>query len=145
MREIKFRGWSKDCNNWVCGSLIKKGIFEEQKYYEIFSVISGSWVVEKESIGQFTGLHDKNSIDIYDGDVLSKVSISELGGLIQYFYLVFWSQSDQGFKTKQYVLDENEEGSYWRIKNEGIFDSLVMVKTYNHVVGNIHQNPELIK
>ena len=69
MRGTKYRGWSKDCNNWVYGSLIEKGIFEEHRYYEIFSVISGSWVVEKESIGQFTGIKDDIDNEIYEKDI----------------------------------------------------------------------------
>lgn len=138
-REIKFRAWDKVLNEHLPNIQNHLGN-DEWAFVNILKENGNRYIVE-----QFTGLHDKNGVEIYEGDILSKVSISELGGLIQYFYLVFWSSSDQGFKTKQYVLDENEEGSYWRIKNEGIFDSLVMVKTYNHVVGNIHLNPELIK
>jgi len=96
-----------------------------------------------DSLMQYTGLKDKNGIEIYEGDIFSKVSISELGGNIQYFYLVKWSCSDAQFVTYQYKLDEDRDGIYW--KKEDCSSNLNMVRTYNHVIGNIHDNPELLK
>lgn len=149
MREIEFRGISTENGQWIYGYLYHglNDLIYINTVVELSekSKCNQQILVHSETVGQYTGLKDKNGVKIFEGDVMSKVAISELGNEIQYFYIVFWSSSDQGFKTKQYVLDENESGVYWRIKNEGFFDYISMIRTYNHVIGNIHQNKELLQ
>lgn len=78
MRKIKFRGFCKDINDWVYGSIVEE--FDRTKldengkipdYYQIYSKISGWHIVEKGSIEQYTGYSDINGIDIYEGDKVS--------------------------------------------------------------------------
>jgi len=139
MRQIKFRGFSKDCNNWVYGSLIEKGIFKEQRYYEIFSVISGSWVVEKESIGQFTGLYDKNGVEIYEGDILSFIT-QRKNGFHQDGEKVILKPVQFG----DFCYNNNVIGDFIGFHIDG---SSIKYKLSHgcEIVGNIHQKPELIK
>ncbi len=144
-RDIKFRGFSFEKKEFVFGCYTEHQNFINLKKY-IKTNKKGQFIwleVDDESVGQYTGLKDKNGTKIYEGDIMSKVHINELGKIIQYYYVVIWSSSDVGFVCKQYILDENEDGEYWRLKND-LFDSLIMVKTYNHVIGNIFENPELI-
>jgi len=62
MREIKFRGLRTDGGGWVEGDLIQPN--------NIFNTLSGMVKVHPETVGQFTGLKDKNGREIFEGDVV---------------------------------------------------------------------------
>ena len=77
MRKIKFRGRITDTKEWVCGSLI---IYPDGEYNILTSRNNHSskmddWRIDADTVGQFTGLHDKNGKEIYEGQKDTKDSV----------------------------------------------------------------------
>lgn len=116
MREIKFRAWYRDrkvmTDGFSLGNLLKTANSQDE--------ISFMMAQQYSEIMQFTGLHDKNGKEIYEGDW---VRFRTRGGN-EMIYDVKWSDFKTGFKPSRLTYNNHEE---------------------IEVIGNIYQNPELLK
>ena len=81
MREIKFRGKGLATKQWHIGSLLllASGALIRSSVYECESI-------DKNTIGQYTGLKDKNGKEIYEGDILQVKEFAN-NALISNFHL----------------------------------------------------------
>ena len=133
-REIKFRGRIRQ-GKWIVGEIISLNNHkyiapEDGDWFDFIPWVpnnvfhapdSDEYEVDKETIGQFTGLRDKNGKEIYEGDIFHLGSKSIL-------YQVVWH--DTGLIGKQIHASCYAGLEHWKEK--------ILV------IGNIHDNPELL-
>ena len=126
MRTIKFRGKSLS-GEWLYGYLYKHGITPPSNFLCIGAAVLpwkdtvGVYVVDPETVGQFTGQHDKNGKEIYEGDIVRHDENSEC------FVVVY--------DAPEFCYKDNSFG----------FRYMVYTSELITVVGNIHDNPDLME
>ena len=141
MREILFRGKRIDNGEWVEGWLYKRvvhisGINTVADAIEVYdgkSILSVAYYcVDPATVGQYTGLNDKNGRRIFEGDIVQYAE-RQLGGEdVPVAYPVEFEEG--GFCVRYYFLNNWLRNAVnGNIQLEGI-----------EVIGNIHDNPELL-
>lgn len=156
MREIKFRAKRLDNGNWCFGLLVPLDMFKDPDYLAEYWMSTGHedqcFPIISKTIGQFTGLKDRNRVDIYEDDILKgfqKEQIDEEGRygfeikdkvIFRYGFSVFGRPLDSCYTNDQkircFMWHEpgnltNRNGRYYQIEEI-------------EVIGNIHDNPELL-
>lgn len=118
MRMIKFRGFNAKNNQWLYGSyILNRGAhfvapdeFADGKTWDDYEV-------DPATVGQFTGLTDKNGKEIYEGDIIRHKD------MVKPYHVIYDGRQftpNDGFRSLSYP-------KHWE------------------VIGNIHDNPELLE
>lgn len=154
MREILFRGKTLNDNEWVEGFYVNQ--FGAHEIYCLDDSDYKTRHVDPLTVGQYTGLTDKNSKRIFEGDIVRLLDITvgeivlECGALgigfrkqIDYDYLASEIASITGHNnTPAFCYNDNYVSLwelYWNYNEED--DNISVIE----VIGNIHDNPELLE
>lgn len=127
MREILFRGKRTGSREWIEGFVVSHSmetmcLFVEKKSRE-------TWYVNDDTVGQYTGLTDKNGKKIFEGDIVKYTDKDQDKST----HKVFWSDTRLAF----YACYTRYPELYGYASNFNKDDI--------EVIGNIHDNPELLK
>ena len=130
MREILFRGKPKAKNEWITGNLLFYP--DVNRAYMSLGVFKGGGFLEvqKDTIGQYTGLTDKNGKKIFEGDIIKAQDD------------IFGSPFCNGItgkvvyeETAFFIEPKNVMETQWLFNECAVYE----------IIGNIHDNPELLE
>ena len=141
MREILFRGKRCDNGEWVQGYYIRAehhwhnhGIHKD--WITLGASANGGWfalhnkyAVKSETVGQFTGLTDNNGKKIFEGDIIE------------------WFAQGESERPDFGYIEYDEQSFAWRVCWQKYDPDFMegMQQEYISVIGNIHDNPELLE
>ena len=133
MRTIKFRGKTIRSKEWVYSSTISQGTIKRKANKWFMEISENVWKgLQEGSLGQFTGLYDKDGKEIYEGDIIEythEICIEDgpktYVGAVSFCEGVFCLHEDSDCTVATAIYESEEYG--------GIC-----------VIGNIHDNPELV-
>ena len=146
IREVIFRGKRTDNGKWECGDLLSPNEFNAIPHIVYIAYLNEygdigeiSTPVIPETVGQYTGLTDKNGVRIFEGDIVKctdTINDFEFNAVVEFgnpngeynwgYQLKFISGEESNFDILCWV-DMEETGAYIEI------------------IGNIHDNPELLE
>jgi len=143
MRKIKFRAWVTEYSDEECpGEMIYLNAYKQKYDYEMGFVYAFSekysefWAHEnykssdaKFVVMQFTGLHDKNGKEIYEGDIVKypdEAKINQIGVVVYRMAAYFFEAIGGDDEGNQDIQPYEPHSKYYEI------------------VGNIYENPELL-
>lgn len=133
-REIKFRAYDKedermtyfDDENYLyhCPVILRlEQVFKKDSNYDDYEDFEYKDATDKVELMQYTGLHDKNGKEIYEGDIVKIKYRDENIGKVIYEH--------NGFSIDVTNMNKN----YGRVS---------FVNNFMEVIGNIYDNPELL-
>jgi len=121
MRDIKFRAWNTITERYHYNI---QNVHDEQFSDSFQNILDDDELIVEE----FTGLKDKNGVEIYDGDIVKYGEDKDFIFVVIFKYGCFYAHN---------ILGE-------KFMTDSLLGSLVMSEKVS-VIGNIHENPELLE
>ena len=125
-RKVKFRGKNIHTGEWLYGDYHREGkthyITKPGDFMREYAPIE--FIVDEKTLGQFTGMLDKNGKEIYEGDIILQ----------------------QGYSGKKLMLVRFEHGAFITGEHSGSSTAIrpMLIQKRCEVLGNIYDNPGLI-
>jgi uncharacterized phage protein (TIGR01671 family) len=144
MRELKFRAWLNP--RWEDDDDANRMYYDIQDSYDNLGNVKpydpmtsfASWFNDEVAIvEQYTGLKDKNGKEVYEGDIVNVIGvgiaqvIDSPSGEWMLYYMREPDEINNGFVS---VIPKNKPSGLWKANTT----------SYIEVIGNIHENPELL-
>lgn len=129
MRKILFRGKTEKFGNWIEGNLIVGRDLESGRLIYLIAPLSAYYTEVKkvipETVGQYTGLTDKNGKKIFEGDILR------------------FAYNEKDKDPKIYSVEWKSDRACFGYAETA--DKMLEIDAFHcEVIGNIHDNPELL-
>lgn len=130
MREILFRGKRRDTGEWVLGFLERRPAAAEIPGYGLWYIFMGTGdpagpftfgEVDPETVGQSTGLTDRNGKTIFEGDIVLDTATGEKYEILYNYGGFVMADKNRFFRSLSLYMDDDYE-----------------------IIGNIYENPELL-
>lgn len=159
MREIKFRGKCLESDTWIYGSLFNSiwrksadgsrvcYIFPDNMLdddngggdcWEDFAEVAEQYEVDPATVGQYTGLKDKNGTDVWEGDIFKE----DGRGIVR---SVFRVPGGLAFEDNPVSFGYDHRSPLYPYSPIAEAQSVSWMAQCCKVIGNIHDNPELLK
>lgn len=145
MREILFRGRNKHSREWEFGCYYKQTEFYGDEIEDHVIITSHEelsydqslvcYSVKPETVGQFTGLTDKNGTKIFEGDIVHVLGNQQVEDWKNVNYIGSVAFLDAGFCVIDGTIEDHALRRY----------QLPRIDFDLEVIGNIHDNPELLE
>jgi len=150
MREIKFRGKRLDNGEWIYGDLITDGVdfqihCKDQRCRfnkdDCKQTLLKSYKVNPKTVGQYTGLKDKNGKEIYEEDIVTRKGFYPFFDVDsdRYNYLAIIEWVFCGFQYVLKCVNPEKRGI-----SDGINEPIEDAENFE-VIGNIYENQKLLE
>ncbi len=151
MRDIKFRGQTETTKGkkWVYGYYYKVKSFFDNKEQGYMGVIRGNHLqdllIDEDTLGQYTGLKDRNGKEIYEGDIVTGTEYPFIDEEKQnYIGIVVFYEDVAQFGYDYKCVRKDKRGISNGINNEFNSNENLICEDLE-VIGNIYDNPELLE
>ena len=158
MREILFHGKRADNGEWVEGDVLQTRYHSGHIEYQIMpqTPVSSAYPVLSETVGQFTGLTDKNGKKIFEGDIVRYNTYDDFDCQSVVKFGEYNQDGSAGEYSASkcigfYVDVDNFTCPDWCEYGSNCFSNylkqqnILEVARYCEVIGNIHDDPELLR